>query len=207
MVREVGPAVPRWLPQLDGIHSPTSMTDWVADSNATNHTPPHPDHIFLPRPPSLAHPSSIIVGNGFVLPVTSLGDSVLSGPYYLNDVLLAPDLVQSLLSVRRFITDNSCSMEFDSFGLSVKNLATKRVLARYDSTGPLYTLPLPTSTTRTPCAVPYALATAASSATWHRRLGHPGPDVLSKLSSSSAITCPRGRDDSLCYVCQLGRHV
>jgi hypothetical protein len=98
-------------------------------------------------------------------------------------------------------------MEFDLFGLSVKDLDTRRVLAKYNSTGPLYTLPFPTSTTPTPRVVPYALATAASSATWHCRLGHPGPDVLSKLSSSSAITCPQGRDDSLCHVCQLGWHV
>jgi hypothetical protein len=90
-------------------------------------------------------------------------------------------------------------MEFDPFGLSVKDLATRRVFARYDSTGPLYTLPLPTLITPTLRVVPYALATAASSATWHRRLCHPGPDVLSKLSSSSAITYPRGRDDSLCH--------
>jgi hypothetical protein len=110
--------------------------------------------------------------------------------FYLNDVMLAPDLVQSLLSIRRFITDNSCSMEFDPYDLSVKDLATRRVLARYDSTSLPYTLPLPTSTTSTPRAVPYALAAAASSAIWHRRLGHPDPDVLSKLSSSSAITCP-----------------
>jgi hypothetical protein len=54
---------------------------------------------------------------------------VLPGPFYLNDVLVASDLVQSLLYVRRFTTNNSCSMEFDSFGLSVKDLATSRVLA------------------------------------------------------------------------------
>jgi hypothetical protein len=125
---------------------------------------------------------------------------VLPGPFYLNDVLLAPDLVQSLLSVRRFTTGNSCSMEFDPFSLSVKELATRRVLARYDSTGPLYTLPLPTLPTTTR-VIPYALATTASSATWHRRLGHPGPDVLSKLLNTSAITCLRGRDDSLCHAC------
>jgi hypothetical protein len=53
---------------------------------------------------------------------------VLPGPFYLNDVLVTPDLVQSLLSVRRFITDNSCYMEFDPFGLSMKDL-------RYDSQG------------------------------------------------------------------------
>jgi hypothetical protein len=104
-------------------------TDCVADSGATNHTTPHPGHIFSLRPPSLAHPSSIVVGNGFVPPVTSVGDSVLPGAFYLNDVLVASDLVQSLLYVRRFTTNNSCSMEFDSFGLSVKDLATSRVLA------------------------------------------------------------------------------
>jgi hypothetical protein len=186
---------------------PTPVIVWVADSGATNHTTPQPSHIFSPRPPSLAHPSSIVVGNGSVLPVTSVGDSVLTRIFYLNDVLLAPNLILSLLSVCRFTTDNYYSMDFDPFGLSVKDLATRCMLARYDSTGPLYTLPLPTSTTPTPCAVPYALTTAASSASWHCRLGHPGPDVTSKLSSSSAITCPRGRDDSLCHAYQHGRHI
>jgi hypothetical protein len=132
---------------------------------------------------------------------------MLPGPFYINDALLAPNLVQSLLSICHFTTDNSCSMEFDPFGLSVKDLATRRVPARYDSMGLLYTLPLPTLTSYTPRDVSYALATTASFTTWHHRLGHPGPDVLYKLSSSSAITRPRGRDDSLCHACQLGRHV
>jgi hypothetical protein len=179
----------------------TPVTDWVADSGATNHTTPYPGHISSPRPPSLAHHSFIVVGNGYVLLVTSVSDSVLSRPFYLNDVLLAPNLVQSLLFVRCFITDNSGSMKFYLFGLSVKDLTTKRVLARYDNLSPLYTRHLPTSTTPTPHAA------AASSAPWHHRLGHLGPDVLSKMSSSSAITYPRSRDDSLCHACQLGRHV
>jgi hypothetical protein len=132
---------------------------------------------------------------------------VLPGPFYLNDVLLAPDLVQGFLYVRYFTTDNSCSMEFDPFGLSVKDLAIRRVLARYDRLGLLYTLPLPTSTQPTLRAILYALVAAASSTTWHRRLGHPGPDVLSKLSSSSTIIYSHGRDDSSCHACQFGRHV
>jgi hypothetical protein len=88
----------------------------------------------------LAHPSSIIVGSGSLLPVTSVGDSVLLGPFYLNDVLVASDLVQSLLLIHHFTTDNSWSMEFVPFGLSVKDLATRCVLARYDSTSLLHTL-------------------------------------------------------------------
>jgi hypothetical protein len=74
-------------PSLNGARSPTSVTNWVADSGATNHTTPHPGHISSPMPPSVAHPSSNIVGNDSVLPVSSIGDSVLPGPFYLNDVL------------------------------------------------------------------------------------------------------------------------
>jgi hypothetical protein len=180
---------------------PTPFTDWVADSYATNQTTPHPSHIYSPRPPSFSHHSSIIVGNCSVLPVTSVGDLVLPKPLYLNDVLLALDLVQSLLSVNRFTTDNSCYMELDQFGLFVRDPATKRVIARYYNTCPIYTLPLPTSTTPTSCVVMYALAAAASSVTWHHRLCHPGVDVLAKLLSSSAITCPRDKHDSLCHAC------
>jgi hypothetical protein len=124
------------------------MADWVANFIATNHTTPHLGHIYSPKPPSFAHPFSIIVTNGSVLSVTSIGDSMLLEPFYFYDVLLASDLVQSLLSICHFTTDNSCSMEFYPFGLFVKDLAIRHVLAGYDSKGPLYTLPLPTSTTR-----------------------------------------------------------
>jgi hypothetical protein len=53
---------------------------------------------------------------------------VLPEPVYLNVVFVAPNLVQSLLSVRGFTTNNSCSMEFDPFQLSVKDLATQSMI-------------------------------------------------------------------------------
>jgi hypothetical protein len=65
---------------------------------------------------------------------------VLLGPFYLNDVLVAPHITHNLLFVRRFTTDNSCSIEFDPSGFSVKDLTTRTPLARCDSVGPLYTL-------------------------------------------------------------------
>ena len=151
---------------------PTSVSDWVADSGASYHTTPDAGILSStsPRHPSL--PSSIVVGNGSALPVTSVGDAVLPGPFRLSNVLVAPHIIQNLLVVRQFTTDNSCSMEFDPFGLSVKDLATRTLLARCDSPGPLYTLCLPAPTTST--SAPHVLVAAASSATWHRRLGHPG---------------------------------
>jgi hypothetical protein len=38
-------------------------------------------------------------------------------------------------------------MEFDPFGLSVKDLSTRNVITRCDSLGPLYTMRLPSHST------------------------------------------------------------
>jgi hypothetical protein len=72
---------------------PNPSTDWVPDSDASSHTTPYPGNIHSSRPPSSAPPPSIIVGNGSVLSVTSVGDSVLPGSFYLNEILVAPNLV------------------------------------------------------------------------------------------------------------------
>jgi hypothetical protein len=103
-------------------------------------------------------------------------------------------------------------MKFDPFDLSVKDLTTKNVIARSNSTGPLYMLRLPSSTasSRTsPCAMsaiaaPRILAVVATSM-WHRRLGHPSPDALSSLSRSSFISCT-STTHNFCHACQLGKH-
>jgi hypothetical protein len=178
-----------------------SVNDWVADSGASHQTTHSVGNISNPRPLNSTSPSSIVVGNGSTLLVTSVGDSVILGPFYLNNILLAPDIVQNLVSVRCFTTDNWRSMEFDPFSLSVKDLTTRNVIARSNSTGPLYTLRLPSSiaSSRTsPCtmstiAMPHILADVATS-TWHRRLGHLGPDALSSLSRSSFISCTSTND-------------
>jgi hypothetical protein len=96
-------------------------------------------------------------------------------------------------------------MEFDLFGLSVKDLATRTLLARCDSHGPLYTLRLSASPTST--SAPPVLAAVASSVTCHRRLGHPGRDVMSKLSNSTSVSGCRGSFEHLCHACQLRHHV
>jgi hypothetical protein len=187
---------------------PPTVQDWVADSGASHHSTPSTGNISHPRTLTSSSPSSIVVGNGSTLPITSVGDSVLPGLFYLNNILLAPDLVQSLLSVRCFTTDNWCSMEFDPFGLSVKDLTTRNVIVRSNSTGPLYTMRLLGSFTSPSTAVAAITTTAAAivtPTTWHRHLGHPGPDSLASLSTSSLIHY-KSSPHELCHACQLGKH-
>jgi hypothetical protein len=182
----------------------------VADSGVTYHTTPSVGNISTLHPLASSNPSSIIVGNGSSLLITSVGDSVLSGPFYLNNILLAQDMVQSLVSVHRFTTDNWCSMEFNPFGLSVKDLTTKNVIVGSNSTGLLYTMRLPESLTPSSSVVaaltvvPHALTVVAPT-TWHRRLGHSGLDALSSLSRSSFIYFTSNKHD-FCHACQLGKH-
>jgi hypothetical protein len=101
-------------------------------------------------------------------------------------------------------------MEFDPFDLSMKDLTTKNMIVRSNSTGPLYTMRLSGSLTlsfsvvATLAVVPHTL-TVVALITWHRRLGHPGPDALSSLSRSSFIQCTSNKHD-FCHACQLGKH-
>jgi hypothetical protein len=186
---------------------PTSDQDWVADSGASHHTTPLVGNISKLHPLNSSGPSSI---NGSSLLITLVDDSFLPGLFYLNNILLAPDTVQSLLFVHRFTTDNWCSMEFDPFGLSVKDLTTRNVNVRSNSTGPLYTMRLPRSVTPSSgvvmdlAATPHSL-TAVAPATWHRCLGHPGHDALSSLSRSLFINCISNKHE-FCHACQLEKY-
>lgn len=85
---------------------------------------------------NIAH--SVIVGNGSKIPAISSGNSFLnssSKPLSLNNVLIVPQIFKNLISVRRFTADNWCSVEFDPFGFSVKDLHTRKVLLRSNSSG------------------------------------------------------------------------
>jgi hypothetical protein len=74
--------------------TPPVITDWVADSGASNHTTSNASNLASVRPPTSTGLSSIIVGNGSALPVTSVGDSTLFDLFYPNNILVTPDIIQ-----------------------------------------------------------------------------------------------------------------
>jgi hypothetical protein len=118
----VGSIVTDQLLHTMALTPPSTVTDWVVDSGAYNHTTSDASNLTSVRPPTSIDPSFIIVGNGSALPITSVGDSTLPGPFYLNNVLGTAEIIQNLLFVHRFTTDNWCSIQFDLFGLSLNDL-------------------------------------------------------------------------------------
>jgi len=186
--------------------TPPVSTEWIADSGASFHTTPDAGILSSVRPPHPSCPSSIMIGDGSCLPTTSVGSAL--GSFRLPNVLVAPQIVHNLLSIRQFTAGNSYSVKFDSFGLTVKDSASQRPLLRCDSSRPLYTLSLPTSATPpSTSSSSAAFAATSSSITWHHRLGHPVRDVLAQLSRSTDVPCTRAPAEHLCHACQLGHHV
>ncbi|GJW69562.1 ribonuclease H-like domain-containing protein [Tanacetum coccineum] len=144
---------------------------------------------------------SVSVGDGHSIPVTNTGHSILPTsvrPLHLNNVLITPHIVKNLISVCQFVRDNNCTIEFDTYGFSVKYFMTRRVLLRCDSTGDLYPVTHPSP-------IPHAFL--VSQHTWHKRLGHLGGDVLRRLVSNNVISCNNEKPPVLCHACQLGKHV
>jgi hypothetical protein len=169
----------------------------VVDSGASSHMSSL-DGILLKCLPTSV--SSILVGNGSSIPVTSHDHSILStktSNFALNNVLVVPSIVQNSHFVRQFTRDNHCSIEFNAFGFSVKDIPTRHVILRCNSDGDLYTLPQ--STPSSSALLP------ASSTLWHQHLGHPSPITLVHLNKNNLISCNK-TGCSLCHSCQLGKH-
>ena len=141
--------------------------------------------------------SSITLGNG--TGHTELPTPIK--PLLLRDVLVAPALIKNLISVRKFTSDNLVSIEFDPFGLSVKDLQTKEEIARFNSSGDLYSI------NGAPAASPPS-SMMASVHLWHQRLGHPNAVTTSTLLSEFSLPCNNDHHDPLvCESCQQGKHV
>ena len=201
------PAPAPWAPALlAALHSAPSPSnyggggDWYMDSGATAHMTAHPGNLTSSTP--VHTPTRITVGNGSSLPITHIGSTSFpstSTPITMSNVLVSPDLVTNLVSVRRLTRENPLTVEFDGVGFSVKDARTRMILHRCDSPDELYPVHAGAST-----STPVALAAGVD--LWHARLGHPNHTVLRQILRSFSFSCDK-LDEHSCEACRLGKHV
>lgn len=166
------------------------------DSSASAHLSAIADNLQYNLKHNISH--SVIVDNGSNIPVTCVGSSILhtsSKPLKLNDVLVAPKIFKSLISVRKFTTYNWCTVEFDSFSFFVKDLPTRTILLRCDSFGDIYSLPATLN------------KTLSNSTLWHKRLAHTNNTVLHTIFSSNSGLCNKDQFPTSCQPCYLGKQI
>lgn len=177
---------------------------WCMDSGATTHLASSSG--MLHSVDSVCTGNSITVGNGSSIPVIKSGSSSLLTPtrsLHLHNILVAPHVIKNLIYVRRFTHENFCSIEFDPFGFSVKDLITKTTLLRSNSDGELYhMLPFQNKRLTSPAAF-----ISVSPDQWHHRLGHTNNETLKSLIFSQYFQCNKGSLLSSCKACQIGKHI
>ncbi|GKD27009.1 ribonuclease H-like domain-containing protein [Tanacetum coccineum] len=145
---------------------------------------------------------SIHVGDGNSIPITNTGHRIIPShyrPLHLHNVLVTPNIMKNLISIRHFTRDNNCTIEFDAFGFFVKDFLTRHILLRCDSSGDLYPVTKPSN-------LPAAFMSTSSS-TWHQHLSHLGHEVLHSLTSRRFISCNKEKSSHVYHACQLGKHV
>ncbi|GJU13461.1 hypothetical protein Tco_1135857 [Tanacetum coccineum] len=124
---------------------------------------------------------SVHISDGKSIPVTNTGHNIIPSyhhPLHLHNVLVTPNIIKNLISVRQFTRDNNCTIEFDAFGFSVKDYLTRHILLRCDSSVDLYPVTKPST--------PPISFLLTSASTWHQRLGH--PDTVMSNSKDSTVT-------------------
>ncbi|KAJ9562600.1 hypothetical protein OSB04_007760 [Centaurea solstitialis] len=150
---------------------------------------------------------NVIVGDGSPIPIRGIGHQTLPYPFpplLLKNVLHTPRIIKNLLSIRHFTIDNNVSVEFDPFGLTMKEYRTRTPILRCNSTGDLYSFKLNSSSQVTH---PSTFA-AITRDLWHHRLGHPGADVLSTLRSNLRFSSSKHlSSNTFCHSCVLGKQI
>ena len=149
---------PALLAALHTAPTPQQYTDggdWYMDTGATAHMAANPGN------PLTAHPvhtaARITVGDGSSMPITHVGHAAFpsnSVPLHLSNVLVSPDIIKNLISVRSLTRENPITVEFDMFGFSVKDARTRMVLHRCDSPDDLYSVHSSTSSIAAPWRFP-----------------------------------------------------
>ncbi|GJY44327.1 ribonuclease H-like domain-containing protein [Tanacetum coccineum] len=110
------------------LHDPTTGA-WNMDTCASSHL--NNNVTSLSENFNMCMYPFISVGDGRSILVTNTGHSILSSSVrnlHLNNVLITPYIVKILISLRQFVRDNNCTIEFDEFGFSVKDYMTRQVL-------------------------------------------------------------------------------
>lgn len=183
----------------------TDITDqpgheWFPDARASAHVTSSVSNLSRSQP--YYGTESVMVANGNFLPITHTGSTVISsssGKLPLTNVLVCPAIGKSLHYVSKVTSDYPCSFKFDCDGVIVKDKETKRLLLLGRNSEGL------SSVKDTKPEVFYSKRQqAASDLVWHRRLGHPQPQVLQQLSSNNAISINK-RTNLVCEPCHLGK--
>src|ERR1044071_1141673 len=111
---------------------PTATTpSWMWDTGASNNTANYNQQFLVLS--EYGGPDKIVLGDSKTLPITHIAQTTIptnSRPLLLNNMLIAPNLRNNLISVAKVCRTNRVSVEFFPYHFFVKDLRTGARLRR-----------------------------------------------------------------------------
>ena len=114
----------------------------------------------------------VFIGDGSDLPIFVSGFSTLhtfSHPLHMKNILCAPKIFKNLLSISKFVRDNTYYFKLHPNYFIIKDLCTHQELLRGPVKDGLYCFRLSSRCSPDPQAL---LCTSTLSILWHQYLGH-----------------------------------
>ncbi|GJV19273.1 retrovirus-related pol polyprotein from transposon TNT 1-94 [Tanacetum coccineum] len=181
-------------------HVTQGHPDWYVDSGAMAHMTSSPDNVSHSAPHS--GNMRVFFGNGDALPVSHIGQSMVSNKILLRDVLVIPKLTKNLLSISKLTMDHPVDVLFSQPFFNIQDRETKQVIAQGLCEDGLYVL----RDTPMALAATVGVSRKASFELWHNRLGHVSFDVISTLNKLGVLDVtsilPK---PNICKPCQLSK--
>ncbi|KAJ0601878.1 putative RNA-directed DNA polymerase [Helianthus annuus] len=180
---------------------PTATTpSWMWDTGASNNTANNNQQ--FPVLSEYGGPDKIVLSDGKTLPITHIAQTTIptkSRPLLLNNILIAPNLRNNLISVAKVCRTNRVSVEFFPYHFFVKDLRTGARLMRGVNINDVYYGPISLS--------PQVNNTQTNSLLmWHHILGPPSLQVFKSLISRIGLHSNKVTRDSFhCASCSLNK--
>lgn len=161
--------------------------------------------------------NACLTHTGYIILSTILSQKSVT----LLNVLCVPKITKNLISISKLVVDNSISVEFTDKFCAIKDRETKLVLLQGAIKEGLYQLVVPSSSlslgqswfsyprNKTLCFKDENKVVLQSNkidlAMWHKRLGHPCKETLSKMLSTMFTVYSVSNKDFFCVECQYGK--
>ncbi|KAG8489057.1 hypothetical protein CXB51_017047 [Gossypium anomalum] len=188
---------------------PVGGTSWCPDSGATHHVCRNASDLHDTTP--YTGNSSLLMGNGVSTSISSVGSTTIPTTQkllHLSNVLCVPSIRKNLLSVSKFATDNNVFFEFHPSYCVIKDIQTQEILIRGQVRDGLYQFSA-RSSGLSPSAhsavVQYSSPADDVFSLWHKRLGHPAPNIVKAILDKCHITVNKNQLDNVCVTCQKGK--
>lgn len=112
--------------------------EWIIDSDATDHITPH-GHL-LQNLVRLKVPYSVILSNGCIVLVHTMGDCHLNNHLFIRNVLLVPNFKFNLISVAQLVNGFDCDLQFNDKECLIQDREKMNLLATVRADQGLYKL-------------------------------------------------------------------